>query len=411
MHQQGPPALLDIGEIAQLLTDQETDAAHEIVGAVLASVREFLGMEVAFVGEFRHGARLFRFVDAGFDNCPVHTGGSDPLEETYCGRVVDGRLPGLITDASLLPEAADLAVTADFPVGAHLSVPIVFSTGRVYGTFCAFSRTADPSLRDRDLGVMQMLAQLLGGYLERSERTHRTRALIGDEVVGVIAHRQLTSVFQPIVDLRSGQAVGFEALSRFPSGRPDEWFARAGEVGLGVQLELAAFSQILTHLDDVPSEAYVAVNFSTAALCSPELLARCEHAPMTRLVFELTEHTDVDDYDALARRVAWLRAKGARVALDDAGSGYAGLHRILSLAPDILKLDLELTRGVVDDPARQALVRAMCWYASSTGALLVAEGIEDARSLEILRLLGVRYGQGYHLGMPAPMGLDRTQAS
>lgn len=410
-HQQAPAALLDIGEIAELLTDQEADAAHEIVGAVLASVRQFLGMEVAFVGEFTHGTRLFRFVDAGFDNCPVHTGGSDPLEETYCSRVVDGRLPGVITDARSLPAAADLAVTEEFPVGAHLSVPIVFSTGRVYGTFCAFSRTPDPSLRDRDLGVMQMLSQLLGGYLERAESTHRRRAAVGEEIVEVITGRRISSVFQPIVDLHSRRQVGFEALSRFPAGRPDEWFARAEEVGLGVQLEMAAFDQVLGHLDDVPGAAYVAVNFSPAALCSPDLLTRCEGVSLDRLVFELTEHTDVADYNALARRVAWLRARGARVALDDAGSGYAGLQRILSLAPDILKLDLQLTRGVVDDPARQALVRAMCWYATSTGALLVAEGIEDERSLEMLRLLGVRYGQGYHLGMPAALGLDRSRAS
>lgn len=410
-HRPAPPALLDIGALAELLTAQEADAAHEIVGAVLASVRQFLGMEVAFVGEFTHGTRLFRFVDAGFDNCPVHTGGSDPLEETYCSRVVDGRLPGLITDASALSAAADLAVTTEFPVGAHLSVPIVFSTGRVYGTFCAFSRTPDPTLRDRDLGVMQMLAQLLGGFLERAESTHRRRATLGEEIVAIITGRRVTTVFQPIVDLHSRRQVGFEALSRFPAGRPEEWFAHAEEVGLGVQLELAAFEQVLSHLDDVPGAAYVAVNFSPAALCCPELLTRCEGLPLDRLVFELTEHTDVADDDALGRRVAWLRARGARVALDDAGSGYAGLQRILSLAPDILKLDLQLTRGVVDDPARQALVRALCWYAASTGALLVAEGIEDERSLDMLRLLGVRYGQGYHLGMPAPLGLDRSRAS
>lgn len=399
--QQAGPALLDIGEIAELLQGEESDAARDIVGAVLASVREFLGMEVAFVGEFAHGARLFRFVDAGFDNCPVHTGGSDPLEETYCARVVDGRLPELITDAAAVPEAAAMPVTRDFPVGAHLSVPIVFSTGRVYGTFCAFSRSPDPGLRERDLGVMRMLAQLLGGYLERSELANGDRARSARRIIEVMREGRLETALQPIVALSTGQVVGYEALSRFPQGRPDEWFTEAARVGLGVQLELAAFERAWSYRPLLPRDAYLAVNLSPAAVCSAELAARIDAEPPDGLVVELTEHTTVTDYELVMERVAWLRSRGALVAVDDAGSGYAGLHRILTLAPDILKLDLQLTRGVARDPARQALVRALTWYATSTASTVVAEGIEMQEDLDVLRSLGVPFGQGYHLGRPA----------
>jgi len=396
------PALLDIGEIAELLHSEEADAAQDIVGAVLASVREFLGMEVAFVGEFTHGARLFRFVDAGFDNCPVHTGGSDPLEETYCSRVVDGRLPELITDAAAVPEAAVMPVTREFPIGAHLSVPIVFSTGRVYGTFCAFSRSPDPGLRERDLGVMRMLAQLLGGYLERNERASGRRARAARRIIEVMREGRIETALQPIVALSTGRVVGYEALSRFPEGRPDEWFSEAARVGLGVQLELAAFERAWSFRPLLPRDAYLAVNLSPAAVCSSELAARIDGEQPEGLVVELTEHTTITDYELVMERVAWLRHRGARVAVDDAGSGYAGLHRILTMAPDILKLDLQLTRGVARDPARQALVRALTWYAASTGSTVVAEGIELQEELDVLSALGVPFGQGYHLGRPVP---------
>ena len=120
---------------------------EDFVEAVLAGARSFLGMDVAFIGEFTPDSRIFRYVDGAAD-CPgVRVGAGDAREESYCQRVVDGRLPELIPDARLMPAAAQLAVTTTLPVGAHLSVPILLSDGSVYGTFCSFAHTGRDDLQ------------------------------------------------------------------------------------------------------------------------------------------------------------------------------------------------------------------------------------------------------------------------
>jgi EAL domain-containing protein (putative c-di-GMP-specific phosphodiesterase class I) len=122
-----------------------------------------------------------------------------------------------------------------------------------------------------------------------------------------------------------------------------------------------------------------------------------------RTVIELTEHATVPDYGILHAHLTPLRAAGVRIALDDAGAGYSGLQRIIQLSPDIIKLDMSLTRAVDSDPARRALSSAMVFYARETGSRIVAEGIETEAELATLKLLGATFGQGYLLGKPGPM--------
>ncbi len=98
------------GDLSLLLSTPNAERGEDFVRAVLAGAREFLDMDVAFIGEFTAGERVFRYVD-NTSGCPVRVGGADPLETTYCQRVVDGRLPELIDDAATLPAAAGLAVT------------------------------------------------------------------------------------------------------------------------------------------------------------------------------------------------------------------------------------------------------------------------------------------------------------
>lgn len=397
---------LDLPELVALargLSEQPTGDAAPVVQNVLRGVRELLGMDVAFLGEFRSGSRVLRHVDAAGPDCPLQAGQSDLDEETYCRRVVDGRLPGLVPDAAVDPEAAALPVTCRLRIGTHLSVPVRFSDGRVYGTFCAFSHEPDPSARTRDLGVLQLVADLLGQYFEREAQLADRSTQAAADVLEVLALGRLRCVFQPIIDLRSGRPAGYEALSRFPFGRPDEWFARAGASGLAVPLELAAVDEAVRHLPRLPDGAYLAVNLSPATLVAPQFADRAGSLPLDRLVIELTEQTEVASYDEMGRRIDWLRARGARVAVDDAGAGYAGLQRIVTINPDMLKLDAQLTRGIGDSLARQAMATAMGWFAERTGAILVAEGVETGDDLETLRELGVDYVQGFHVGAPAPV--------
>ena len=138
----------------------EMRAHEQLITETLQSVRRLLGMEVAFVSEFLRGERIFRYLDADAHNCPIEVGDADPLEQTFCQRVVDGRLPPMMVDAQLNAEALSLPVTRALPVGGHVGVPVSLPDGRLFGTFCCFSRHAMLRLDERDLGTMQLVAEL-----------------------------------------------------------------------------------------------------------------------------------------------------------------------------------------------------------------------------------------------------------
>lgn len=217
---------------------------------------------------------------------------------------------------------------------------------------------------------------------------------------------ELSMVFQSVCELDGGAVVGVEALARFdctPYRPPNEWFAEADEVGLGVQLELLAVNRAIVQFGMLDAPCFMALNVSPAAAISEELHQVLSLIPADRVVLEITEHSQIDDYVPLQRALEDLRRLGVRVAVDDAGVGYAGLQHILRLEPDIIKLDLELTHGVHNDPARRALALAMVRFAADVGAALIAEGIETQADLDVLRDLGIHWGQGYHLARPADL--------
>jgi EAL domain-containing protein (putative c-di-GMP-specific phosphodiesterase class I)/CheY-like chemotaxis protein len=219
----------------------------------------------------------------------------------------------------------------------------------------------------------------------------------------------LNLVFQPIFDLRTRAVVGAEALSRFtiaPPRPPDAWFRDAVEVGMANLLECAAAGSALAGQPRLPRGAYLAINLSPATIVDPLFAGLFSGAPVDRVVVEITEHARVDDYDLLAQSLRPHRERGLRLAVDDAGSGYAGLRHIIRLAPDILKLDIDLTRGIGEDRARRAMAAALITFAEEMGLTIVAEGIETAQELETLKALGVPCGQGYLLGRPGPLPLS-----
>lgn len=208
---------------------------------------------------------------------------------------------------------------------------------------------------------------------------------------------------QPIINMSDGTLVGGEALARFPGGvleNPSAWFAAALEVGMVTELELAAVRRALTHVPTRPAGTSLSLNFSPSTV-----LGGLEHAlgadvPWNRLVVELTEHTPVNDYDALARALAPLREAGARVAVDDAGAGFASLRHILDLHPDIIKIDIGITRGVDTDPSRASVARMLVQFAQEVGVMVIAEGVETEGERESLLGFGVTLGQGFLLGRP-----------
>jgi EAL domain-containing protein (putative c-di-GMP-specific phosphodiesterase class I) len=232
------------------------------------------------------------------------------------------------------------------------------------------------------------------------QRVTRIRQAMQPGVMGI--------VFQPVVDLRRGIVAGAEALARFalePKRTPDVWFNEAWDVDLGVDLEVAAIERALSALSDLPEGTHLAINASPETLVSPILDAALDAVPGHRLIIELTEHAQVDDYDNVKSAIDRLRARGIRLAIDDAGAGFSSLQHILHLRPDLIKLDRSLTTGIDSDPVRYALAAALVTFALSLGAEICAEGIEQDAELAALQHLGIAYGQGYLLGRPLPLPL------
>jgi EAL domain-containing protein (putative c-di-GMP-specific phosphodiesterase class I)/AmiR/NasT family two-component response regulator len=254
-------------------------------------------------------------------------------------------------------------------------------------------------------GVVEELAtQLEHRECERQQQQRQRRA--HDRVRRVIDERRFESVFQPIVDLTTSRAVGVETLARFadePLQGPDVWFADAERVGLRSELELATARLALTRLADIAAPMYMSLNLS------PETVPQCRAlflgSRVERLVIEITEHVAVDDYEALADQLDVLRARGTRLAVDDAGAGFASLRHALQLSPDFIKLDTSLITGIDHDRGRRALAAGLIAFAGELNAEIIAEGIETRAELGALRSLGVRYGQGYYLAGPGQLPL------
>lgn len=386
---------------------QEID---EIVSEAVRSVRQLLGMQVAFVSEFRNGARIFRNIDAEAGFSLVQVGAWDPLDESYCQRVVDGRLPQVIQDARNEPAALALPMTTQLPMGAHLSVPIRFKDGRIYGTFCCFSTFADPTLTERDLGTLRLFADFVGKLLEHksSEEMHEKR--IRDRVRAVLDGELYQIVYQPIFKLEPNELVGYEALTRFsldPVRSPHQWFLEAAEVGLQEELELAVIRAAARVVARLPDTVYLSLNISPNTILKGSLDSAFEAYPLERLMLEVTEHTSINDYAQVAATLDPLRRKGLRLAVDDAGAGFASFRHILQLKPDVIKLDLSLIHGIDHDCDRHALAAAVIRFAEATGSKVVAEGVETEGELKALRELNVNKVQGYLLGRPAPYPDER----
>lgn len=219
----------------------------------------------------------------------------------------------------------------------------------------------------------------------------------------VLDHGGLHIALQPIVDLRDGSRRGAEALLRMPTGIIGDttaWLAAAREVGLGVELELAAARRAFALLDGFTADCPLSVNVSPAAVLADLPSHLPDDVRWDSVVLELTEHVPVEDYDTLNRALDPLRARGAKLAVDDTGAGFASLRHILDLHPDFIKLDLGIVRGVDHDPSRAAMAEMLVRFADRTGIRVVAEGIETDDERQTLVELGAEWGQGYLLGRP-----------
>ena len=217
---------------------------------------------------------------------------------------------------------------------------------------------------------------------------------------------RLLTAFQPIHSLATGKLLGVEALTRFvgeDGAGPEFWFKEAAIVGLLSELEFAAMEKALETAQGLPPDIYVALNLSPETCLDPRLpdLLQRSGLPPKRIVLELTERLEVNEYAPLLAVLAPLRKEGLRIAVDDAGSGFASMRHVLHVRPEIIKLDRSLIAGIDDDQGQHALGAAMVEFARQIGATLIAEGIETPEDLAAVAGLGMSAGQGYLIGRPS----------
>lgn len=232
-------------------------------------------------------------------------------------------------------------------------------------------------------------------------------------VADVLARRAFHTVFQPIYSLKTGALVSVEALTRFesePYRSPDVWFAAAAEAGVGIALELAALEAALTAAASLPADVRLSINASPGTLADPRLHDLIRAVPGRLLTIELTEHAVIRDYDLLEEPLTILRAAGASIAVDDAGAGFSSLQHIVQVLPDVIKLDISLTQNLATSPVRRALGGALIDFVHGMGAVLVVEGVEESADLDAWARLGADAVQGYLVGRPGPLPLDRSSA-
>lgn len=312
--------------------------------------------------------------------------GQGPWSEYWRARPADGAYGRALASAGLRAIAYGPIVADERPVG-------LIAIGTTDDAFAA-------TLVERVPGLVAFSAAsnaVLAGPLE----ARRREAELRQALARIIARRAFRPVFQPIVDLVTGETVAYESLTRFDDGqRPDLRFADAWALGLGPDLELATLEAAVAASARLPAGRWVSLNVSPRLLAEPDRLAELLRRAARPVVIELTEHESVADYRAVREAIMGL-GPNVQLAVDDAGAGAANLAHIVELRPHFVKLDISLVRGVNSDLARQALVVAMRHFSRAAGCRLIAEGVETQAQASALGEFGVDFGQGFWFGRPA----------
>jgi EAL domain-containing protein (putative c-di-GMP-specific phosphodiesterase class I) len=381
---------------------RERSDAEQQIADLLQTAKKSLRLSVAFLSRMDGTTQHLEVVDSALPML-FHDGIQQKQESTFCQLVLDGKLPAVMPDMRKSPLAMSLPVARIPRIRSYVTTPVVLSDGSLYGTLCAFGFTADADLTTRDKCLMDVLASAASVIIGPGLRNRQQRTEIEERLEPVLADGGPTVVLQPIVDLATGVRVGSEALSRFPAAwgkAPDICFAEAHSVGEGDRLELLALRRAADHLAAV--SGYISMNVSPATLLTAECLELLGSLPLPRILLELSEHDQVEDYDALTAVLEPLRARGMKLAIDDVGAGFSSLRHIVVTSPDVIKMDRSIITGVDADPVLSKLVSSLVDFAHGCDVRVVAEGVETAAEHCTLRTLGVDLGQGWLFGRPGP---------
>ena len=405
-------------EIAQagldlkLMVDTITTKLQALTGSTGAVVEMLDGHELVYW--------------SGSGSVREHVGLRIPAIGSLSGLCIAKKSLLICTDSEADPRV-DLKACRQVGLRSALITPLMCE-GELVGVLKVLSDKPS-AYSARHVELVQTLAAFIGAMLHSAFEHARVSAIVEKAMAidasaaaklederwrleALIASGGIRPVFQPIIELASGRTVGFEGLSRFDatvSLSVDEWFEMANRTGMCVELEVACVSAIVESLARSRTlDGYIALNVSPKTLMEYDFDELPDRSQQGGWVLELTEHSEVTDYPVLAQRVRALQARGFRIAIDDAGAGYSSLRHVLKLSPDIVKLDVSISRDIDKMVRNQQLSSAIISFSRETGMALVAEGVETPNERDTLLRLGVTYGQGYLFGRPAPVAPSRA---
>ncbi len=357
-------------------------------------VHRHLRFELVFVVELVAGGAVCRS-SAGIDHAMLSS----------VGAPVSRALAAAVRRVSAERQVGELGAGPPEGPGRLIGVPLRLSDGTNWGALCALSSDSDRVVGQREVEFMSMLSDLVVDELDRRNDEQRAR----EDIHALIDSERVAVAYQPIFDLCSKRCLGVEALARFPEPfpSPDRTFAVAERLGLGLQLEELVVRQAWEVLPLLAEGQFLALNLTPQSLLQLARRAYERHdVPLNSVVVEVTEHTAIDAYSDLRFELERLRVRGLRLAVDDAGAGFASLRHVLELRPDILKIDRSLIDGLSRDFARRIAVQSFVAMAENLQAIVVAEGVERRADRDAAQELGLHAAQGYLFGRPST---DRQQ--
>ncbi len=298
-------------------------------------------------------------------------------------------------------------------LSTHLERSLPLAVGESFGAYVG------AALVDIEHGipfariVHRALEESFADALREKEREGHRRSV---QLSRVIKFGLVRSVYQPVVDIVERRVIGFEALTRVGSGRfknVETLFQAADTNDALWSLERLCRRKALEGVPALEPDQFLFLNIEPDSahdpqLTGPQFLDGLKAAGLSprQVVLELTEHSAVRDFVSFRRTLDQFRALGFHLALDDVGSGYAGLQAIAEIAPDFIKADMNLVRGLHTSSIKRELIDTMQRFSESTGITLVAEGVESSEELAALVDVGVRCAQGFLFarpGAPAPL--------
>jgi len=372
------------------------DATAQAIAAALVTLP---GINIGGVLEFHDGGLRILAVVAP-PGYPLRSG--DPFPETQGQGLIASSTHGPWAEPSRPPTGPGFEADAGAQIGLIASVWAPMRRGDELVGLIGIG-TSDPAVARHlveDLPAVGEVAATASALLGPALLARREAADARGLIETIIADRAFMPVFQAISTLPDREVVAYEALTRFTDGvRPDRHFANAIAVGLGVDLELVTLEAAVRAAERIPYDLALTLNVSPAAIEAGSRLSRILRLSHHPLILELTEHVAVADYGRLRTALKELRVP-FRIAVDDAGAGYASMTHVVELGPSLVKLDISLVRGIDADPVRQALIAGMLFFSERANCRLIAEGIETEAELATLAAIGVPLGQGYLLGRP-----------